>query len=59
MILRTKAYNDPGAFLRRNPYQPNRLTRAEMLILYMKKFDIDLSLNQNAISGGSGASGAR
>jgi len=30
-----------------------------MLILYMKKFAIDLSLNQTAISGGSGASGAR
>jgi len=42
MILRTKAYNDPEAFLRRSLYQPNNPTRAEILISNMKNLDIDL-----------------
>lgn len=44
MILRTKAYDRAGAFFKRSPYQPNRPTRAEMVVAYMKKYDIDLSI---------------
>jgi len=42
MILRTKSYAGAAAFFLRSPYAPQRWSRAEMLLYYLKKFDIDL-----------------
>jgi len=43
MMLRTKATDASQKLFVRSPYQPNRPTRAEMVVAYMKKYGIDLS----------------